>query len=172
MSVFSQITQRWREFRLKSALRKIGKKYVAELKNRLAADGKVVTGDLEKSIKSNVVDNAVVITANSYLDVIDKGKKPTSKNPSTAMVSRIARWMQYKGIRPRGFVGLSDRRYRKAAFGMAKSINRKGFKGSGIIMRSYEAIEGNVRKEISESLKQSIEEMVQQLNIEINKDTK
>ena len=172
MSIFAAIGDRWRQFRLKSALRKIGNMYVAELKNRLAADGKVVTGDLQKSIKSDVVDSAVVITANSYLGVVDGGKKPTSKNPSRAMVSRVARWMQYKGIKPKGFVGLSDKGYKKAAFGMAKAINRKGFKGSGVIMRSYEAIEQSVNKEISESLKKSIEEMVQQLNKEINKDTK
>lgn len=172
MSIFAAIGDRWRQFRLKSALRKIGNMYVAELKNRLAADGKVVTGDLQKSIKSNVVDNAVVITANSYLGVVDAGKKPTTKNPSRAMVSRVARWMQYKGIKPNNFVSLSDRGYRKAAFGIAKSINRKGFKGSGVIMRSYEAIEQSVNTEISESLKKSIEEMVRQLNIEINKNTK
>lgn len=172
MGVFSAITARWREFRLKSALRKIGDMYVAELKNRLAADGKVATGDLQKSINSNVVDNAVVITANSYLGVVDGGKKATSRGPSDEMVSSVARWMKFKGIRPRGIVGLNDKRYRRAAFAVAKSINRKGFKGSQVIMRSYEAIEENINKEIAESLKKSIEEMVQQLNIELKKDRK
>ena len=45
---------------IKSALRKIGEYYVAELKNRLAADGKDVTGDLRKSLTSKVVEDGVV----------------------------------------------------------------------------------------------------------------
>jgi len=155
--------------RIEAALKKIGEHYVSELKNRLLRDGNIASKELSRSITSKVVSDGVEITANRYLSTVSEGKKATTKGPSKVMVSRVASWMKHKGIRPRGSGGLTELKYRKAAFVIARSINRKGFEGSKVIARSFKAIESNIDKEISESLKETVELLIQDINQDINK---
>lgn len=155
--------------KIKSALDKIGKLYVSELKNRLLRDGNIASKDLSKSITHKVVSDGVEITANRYLSAVSEGRKPTSKGPSPLMVSRVARWMKFKGYKPRGTGKLTERKYKKAAFVIARSINRRGWEGSKVISRSFKSIESNIDKEISESLKETIELLVKDINQDLNK---
>ena len=154
--------------KIESALSKIGKIYVSELKNRLLRDGNVASKELSRSITSKVVSDGVEITANRYLSTVSEGKKATSKAPSEVMVSRVAKWMKFKGIRPRGSGRMTDLKYKKAAFVIARSINRKGFEGSKVIARSFKALESNIDKEVTEALKETIELLLE----DVNKDTK
>ena len=154
--------------KIESALEKIGKLYVSELKNRLYRDGNIASKDLARSISPKVVSDGVEITANRYLSAVSEGKKATSKGPSELMVSRVARWMKFKGYRPRGTGKLTERKYKKAAFAIARSINRKGWEGSKVIGRSFKAIESNIDKEISDALKETIELLIQDVNQDLN----
>jgi len=154
--------------KLKSALDKIGKLYVSELKNRLLRDGNVASKDLSRSITQKTVDDGVEITANRYLSALSEGKKASSKGPSEVMVSRVAQWMKHKGLRPRGTGKLTELKYKKAAFAIARSINRKGWDGSKVIAKSFRAIEDNVDKEISKALIETLDLLIE----DVNKDTK
>lgn len=154
--------------KLKSALDKIGKLYVSELKNRLLRDGKVASKDLSRSITQKTVDDGVEITANRYLSALSEGKKASSKGPSEVMVSRVAQWMKHKGLRPRGTGKLTELKYKKAAFAIARSINRKGWDGSKVIAKSFRAIEDNIDKEISKALVETLDLLIE----DVNNDTK
>lgn len=154
--------------KLKSALDKIGKLYVSELKNRLLRDGKVASKDLSRSITQKTVDDGVEITANRYLSALSEGKKASSKGPSEVMVSRVAQWMKHKGLRPRGTGKLTELKYKKAAFAIARSINRKGWDGSKVIAKSFRAIEDNIDKEISKALIETLDSLIE----DVNNDTK
>lgn len=154
--------------KLKSALDKIGKLYVSELKNRLLRDGNVASKDLSRSITQKTVDDGVEITANKYLSALSEGKKASSKGPSEVMVSRVAQWMKHKGLRPRGTGKLTELKYKKAAFAIARSINRKGWDGSKVIAKSFRAIEDNIDKEISKALIETLDLLIE----DVNKDTK
>ena len=151
------------------ALKSVGRYYVTELKNQLAADGKEASGRLIKSIKSSVSDNTINISVNEkdYIGAISEGKKATSKEPSPAMVSRIAEWMQYKKLSIRGYRGRFVRKtpmnYKRAAFGIARGINRSSWSGSDVIMRSYRNIEKNISDELLEVLKRAIDEAVDKI---------
>ena len=152
--------------RIKTALRKIGEYYIAELKNRLAADGKDVTGDLRKSLTSEVVEDGVIITANRYLMAISGGKKATSKGPSRTMVHRVERWMKAKGLTPRKG-GMTPLAYRRASFGIAKAINRRGWKGSGVIQKSFRAIESSIDEELTKAIKTHFEDKIKEINVSL-----
>jgi hypothetical protein len=154
--------------KIEAALNKIGKLYVSELKNRLLRDGNIASKELSRSITSKVVSDGVEITANRYLSAVSEGKKATNKGPSEVMVSRVASWMKHKGIRPRGNGKLTELKYKKAAFVIARSINRKGFEGSKVIARSFKAIEDNIDKEISSALKETVELLIEDINQDIN----
>ena len=149
------------------ALKSVGRYYVTELKNQLAADGNKASGRLIKSIKSSVSDSTINISVKDYIGAISEGKKATSKEPSPAMVSRIAEWMQYKKLSIRGYRGRFVRKtpmnYKRAAFGIARGINRSSWSGSDVIMRSYRNIEKNISDELLEVLKRAIDEAVDKI---------
>tara|TARA_R110001632_G_scaffold46606_2_gene118371 strand:+ start:1596 stop:2081 length:486 start_codon:yes stop_codon:yes gene_type:complete len=153
--------------KIEAALNKIGELYVSELKNRLLRDGNIASKELSRSITSKVVSDGVEITANRYLSTVSEGKKATSKAPSEIMVSRVAQWMKHKGIRPRGSGKMTELKYKKAAFVIARSINRKGFSGSKVIARSFQALENNIDKEITEALKGTLQLLVEDVNKDI-----
>lgn len=155
--------------KIKTALDKIGKLYVSELKNRLLRDGNIASKELSRSITHKVVSDGVEITANRYLSALSEGRKATAKGPSQIMVSRVAKWMKFKGIRPRGSGKMTELKYKKAAFAIARSINRKGWEGSKVIARSFKAIESNIDTEVSEALKETLELLIQDINKDINK---
>lgn len=155
--------------KIEAALKKIGEHYVSELKNRLLRDGNVASKELARSINSKVVSDGVEITANRYLLTVSEGKKASTKGPSQVMVSRISKWMKHKGIRPRGSGGLTELKYKKAAFAIARSINRKGFEGSRVIARSFRGIEDNIDSEITNALKSTLELLVEDVNKDIKK---
>jgi transposase InsO family protein len=149
------------------ALKSVGRYYVTELKNQLAADGNKASGRLIKSIKSSVSDSTINISVKDYIGAISEGKKSTGKEPSPAMVSRIAEWMQYKKLSIRGYRGRFVRKtpmnYKRAAFGIARGINRSSWSGSDVIMRSYRNIEKNISDELLEVLKRAIDEAVDKI---------
>lgn len=149
------------------ALKSVGRYYVTELKNQLAADGNKASGRLIKNIKSSVSDSTINISVKDYIGAISEGKKATNKEPSPAMVSRIAEWMQYKKLSIRGYRGRFVRKtpmnYKRAAFGIARGINRSSWSGSDVIMRSYRNIEKNISDELLEVLKRAIDEAVDKI---------
>ena len=150
--------------KIEAALKKIGEHYVSELKNRLLRDGNIASKELAKSISPKVVSDGVEITANRYLSAVSEGKKATSKAPSEIMVSRVATWMKHKGIKPRTTGGLTELKYKKAAFAIARSINRKGWSGSKVIARSFEGIRENIDSEITEAFVQTLNTLVADVN--------
>ena len=157
------------EANIKAALEKIGDYYIVELKNGIETSGHVASKDLLKSIrKSGVSSSAVTITANRYLGALSNGKKHTSKGPSPEMVQSISRWMKFKGLKPRSG-GLSNTSYKKAAFAIARRVNRSGWAGSKVIQKAFYAIEDRIDEEITKAFKQTIDEIIKEMNQEINK---
>lgn len=159
MSNYDSIINKFIEFKLKAALTKVGDMYISELKNRLAADGNMASKELLNSLSKEVVGSSVQITASQYLQALSEGKKATTKPPSRPMVTRIEKWMRYKGIRPKSGK-MTQLAYRRASFGIAKRINRTQWAGSKVIRRSFQAIEENINQEITQSLKNTLDEVV------------
>ena len=155
------------EDNLRKALQKIGRMYKAELRSKIIMDDNVASGSMSKNIRFATTEDSITFTFERYLGAISEGKKPTSKNPSRAMVSRIAQWMQYKKISIKGYRGRFQRQtpmnYRRAAFAIARSINRNGWSGSDVIMRAYRGIEENISEEVLTAFKQGIEKSIDKL---------
>lgn len=156
------------------ALARAGREFVKQLKsdvkNRHYASGRMM-----RSIDYRVVDNVVEIIADRSLSDISYGTKPTGKNPSEAMVSRIVEWMKYKNMRPlaRGRGGRFRKQTpsarRSAAFAVARGILQKGIKGSGIIEQAYakvsNKIEGHIMVAFKERIKEELEIATKDLKV-------
>lgn len=153
--------------KIEIALKNIGKYYVQELRKQLTEGKKVASGDLLESISSDATKNVLKITANRYLGAISDGKKATGKAPSVEMVSKVAKWMQYKKLPLRGYKGRFQRQtssnYRRAAFAVARSINRSSWEGSNVIKKSFKAIEGNINSELVKAYKSEVKEIIDRI---------
>jgi len=159
---------------LEDALRKIATMYVSKLKENIAADGTVASKKLLNSIDYRITDKGFDLLSEKHLGTVSEGKKPTSKNPSPEMVRSIVSWMQYKRIPIRGAKGRFKRQtpvnYKRAAFGIAKQINKNQtrnkyrWQGSDVIDRSFRQLEGKIDEYLVVALKESIDELIVKLN--------
>jgi len=92
-----------------------------DLINSLQANGKVATGQTIQQI--TIVDNGdnASLQIPGYLQELENGRGPTSKNAvpgNPPMIDRIKAWCQAKGIPD------------KAAWAVKKSIDKNGYKGT------------------------------------------
>lgn len=142
----------------KSILNKWATLYKRELKNMLKAEGNFATGSTERSIKSFIYSNGVLIQAKESLKAISEGKsKAKSENPSFDMVRRIDRWRMKKNISIRNKKKLSTYRQRmNSAFVIARHINRSTWKGSKVIDRAYAKTEKQLGEELTQDIKDKI----------------
>lgn len=165
-------------------LGKIGDKYIAQLRTDLKAEGHHATGKLSNSIYKEIVGSNIVLIKSSYTNELgllglSEGRKSTIKNPSEEMVSHISEWMRKKGMSHlnmarvrKGSKGAGRFKAKKAsstirsrAYGFAKGLLLKGYKGSGTIDRSWKKMEKTVDKDILEAFKLRINEQLRNITI-------
>lgn len=142
----------------KAILNKWATLYKRELKNMLKADGNFASGSTDRSIKSFIYSNGILIQAKESLKAISEGKsKAKSENPSFDMVRRIDKWRMKKNISIRGRKkGSTYRQRMNAAYAMARHINRSTWKGSKVIDRAYAKTEKQLGEELTKDIKDKI----------------
>jgi hypothetical protein len=142
----------------KAILNKWATLYKRELKNMLKADGNFASGSTDRSIKSFIYSNGILIQAKESLKAISEGKsKAKSENPSFDMVRRIDKWRMNKNISIRGKKkGSTYRQRMNAAYVMARHINRSTWKGSKVIDRAYARTEKQLGEELAQDIKDKI----------------
>jgi hypothetical protein len=109
------------EFLTNENIKKFGEGYVRELTLELRSRRKNSSGKLINSLQSELKPVAegidIVINAESYLEIIDKGRKP-GKYPN---IRAISKWASLKGIRP------------EAVFPIARKIYKFGIRPTNIL---------------------------------------
>ena len=146
---------------LKLAVDKLGKEYIAELAIQLADADKVASGKLLRSLNYYVIEvlgNFMIqVISGSYLEYVDKGRKPGKQPPQSA----IKKWIDIRGISP-------DKGMTKdgLAFVIARSIGRKGIQPTGVIKKSM----ANVMKSkeiLSKAAGKDVEKYIKNILINI-----
>lgn len=135
---------------LKKAVDKLGKEYILELSKQLIDADKKASGKLLRSLDYNVIEvlgNLMVrIKAESYLMVVDKGRRPGKMPP----VSPIKKWIDQRKIKPK------DMTTDQLAFVIASSIKKKGIKPTNVIQRSIDNILRNKTKILAEAASKDV----------------
>lgn len=131
---------------LELGLNKAGLLLTRELIQRLQSHKD--TGDLINSVSFDVVQKAddylILLSSNSYLDQIDKGrKKGTFPN-----VTDVGKWAKRKGIR---FASEEQ-----VGYVISKSIAKKGIAPTNIIDKTINSVMGNITKIIASSYTEDI----------------
>lgn len=154
----------------------IGKYMVSQIKREITSGKRKASGDLYNSIGYSKNEDGLIITSLDYGSVIlGEGSMPSNKRPSREMVSRIERWMGYKGMsalaRGRGgrFRKRTPSAIRTAAFNLSKRILERGVKGSNIIQTSVQRLEKRIEKGILKAYKADILSQFDETLININK---
>jgi hypothetical protein len=127
--------------------------------NSLQANGKYATGQTAKEITVVEDGNNLQLQLPGYVQELETGRGPTSKNaaPGTPpMIQRIQQWCRAKGIPD------------KAAWAIKKAIDKNGYKGvPGIITEplSNENIDMRLSPLMNNIADEVIEEITKQLSI-------
>lgn len=156
--------------KLKEALSNLAKEYKEEIQRRIVEEDLVDKGNLKNSIRFEMTDDgfsllsdekyAYILGANGYLK--QWGRPPAQK---------LAEWAKRKGIRPRSkkgrFTKITEKSYLSLGFALSRSINgegkrnkgangtvkRFGYRGSRIIQKVNQQLEGKLKGEITEAYK-------------------
>jgi hypothetical protein len=129
---------------LQKALQEAGALMVKTLQQELRRSGKVATGNLVKSISFKISGNSITLSGLPYLKWVDEGRKPGKMPP----VSKILPWVRVKKIT------FSGKTQEQTAWGIAKSIGKKGIKATGVIASTRKKTSKQVSKIISKGLSQ------------------
>lgn len=99
---------------------------------------RVASGDLKDSLTYSITKGQRTTKvlfgasgkASKYAEVIEKGRRPNSKQPPTGA---IIQWIKTKRLKPRNNKGviqkMTEARIRSMAFAIAKSIGKNGIEG-------------------------------------------
>ena len=138
--------------RLVKILEKYKNTIVAELKNRIGSDGKIATGDLQKSINGIVEGQSISIFASEYWYVVNYGRTPGKKIPP---IRPIMEWMKVKGIE-----GATTKQTKSIAWVIAKKIGDEGIPGTNFFWETINSIVPLITKDIEESYLKDLESQI------------
>lgn len=105
-----------------SILNQYGNSTVEQIRQNLASTGTNATGKTSQSLRYEVTNNGskatLKVIGKPYFAVVETGRKPTPEytKPSVEFVNSIKEWLRAKGGEE------------KSAYGIAKSIHKKGTK--------------------------------------------
>ena len=121
-----------------------------DLINSMQAKGSYGSGKTAKEITITTVDNKAQLQIPFVLQVLEKGRGPTSKNAtqgSPPMIDRIKQWCQEKGIPER------------EAWAIKKSIDKHGFKGKpGLLTEPLN--EDNINRRLQPAMESLANELI------------
>jgi hypothetical protein len=138
--------------RLAEILEKYKNTIVAQLKSRIISDGKVATGDLEKSITGIVEGTSISIFASEYWYVVNYGRKPGKKMPP---IRPIMEWMKIKRIE-----GATKKQTKSIAWVIAKKIGDEGIPGTNFFWETINSIVPLITKDIEQSYLKDINDQI------------
>ena len=158
--------------KLKEALSNLAKEYKEEIQRRIVEEDLVDKGDLKNSIRYKMnEDGFSLISDEKYAYIL--GSNGYLKQWGRPPAQKLAEWAKNKGMRPmfrdsKGrFRKITDNSYLQLGFALAKSINgegkknrgangtaeRFGYRGSRIIQKVNQQLEGKLAGELTEAYK-------------------
>ena len=147
---------------LKKAMEKYGEALVLEIVQQLKDADKEATGALAKSIDYELIETldsiAIGIKGESYLSVVDGGRRKGAKPPPT---SAIIKWMSVKGIKGRNPKTGRFQSQKSTAFAIAKGISKNGIKPTFVIKKSLRKLKALQNKLLTDAAVEDMQKMIQ-----------
>ena len=159
--------------KLKEVLSDLAKDYKEAIQRLIVQEELVDKGDLKNSIRFEVTDTGFSITSDKkYAHLL--GSNGYLKRWSKPPAQKLAEWAKRKGMRPllrdsKGrFKKMTDRSFLSLGYALAKSIDKEGtierfnYRGSRIIQRVNQEMEGKLAGEITEAYRLELIEGMKQ----------
>ena len=150
--------------KLKETLKNLAKEYQTEIQRLIVQEELVSTGRLKGSIEYKMTEDGFEVSSDeNYANLL--GSNGYLKKWKRPPHEKLAEWARRKGMRPlmrdrKGrFKKASKDGFKRLGFALAKSIDRNGtvkrygYRGSRIIQRVNQKLEGKVSGEIMEAYK-------------------
>ncbi len=141
--------------KLAEILEKYKNTIVAELKNRVASDDKIATGNLHGSFRGVVEGQSISIFASEYWYVVNYGRKPGKKMPP---IRPIMDWMKIRGIETNK--KNKKKGNRTLAWVIAKKIGDEGIQGTNFFWETINSIVPLITKDIEESYLKDLNDQI------------
>lgn len=150
--------------KLKEVLGELAKEYQTEIQRLIVSEELESSGRLKNSIEYKLTDDGFEITSDSKYAYL-LGSRGYLKSWRRPPARELGEWARRKGMRPlerdkRGrFKKQSKLSYLRLGYALAKSIDEKGtvkrfgYRGSRIIQKVNQKLEGKVSGEIMEAYK-------------------
>ena len=138
--------------KLAEILEKYKNTIVAELKNRVASDDKIATGNLHDSFRGVVEGQSISIYASEYWYVVNYGRKPGKPMPP---IRPILEWMKVKGIKES-----TAKKTKSLAWVIAKKIGDDGIPGTNFFWETINSIVPLITKDIEESYLKDLNDQI------------
>ena len=154
------------EKEIEIVLKKYGRLFEKDLKDKVRNDKTIATGKALSSINSKAKGNTLSIEFSEVLGILSEGIT-VRKYPNQ---EAIIKWMKAKGIRPKNYKGVSpgasiENRYKSSAFLISRAIKERGtikrfgHRGTGVLDSLLPASElmTQLKDELSEVVGNEIE---------------
>lgn len=125
---------------------------VAQLKNRIASDDKIATGNLHSSFEGVIEGQSISIYASEYWYVVNYGRKPGKPMPP---IRPILDWMKIKGIKES-----TTKKTKSLAWVIAKKIGDDGIPGTNFFWETINSITPLITKDIEESYLKDLNDQI------------
>jgi len=125
---------------------------VAQLKNRIASDDKIATGNLHRSFEGVIEGQSISIYASEYWYVVNYGRKPGKPMPP---IRPILDWMKIKGIKES-----TTKKTKSLAWVIAKKIGDDGIPGTNFFWETINSITPLITKDIEESYLKDLNDQI------------
>jgi hypothetical protein len=147
---------------LRKAMEAYGEALVLEIVQQLKDAGKEATGALAKSIDYELIETldsiAIGIKGESYLGVVDGGRRKGAKPPPTGA---IIKWMDVKGIKGRNPKTGKFQSQKSTAFAIARGISKNGIKPAFVIKKSLRKLKSLQAKLLTDAAVEDMSKMIQ-----------
>ena len=147
---------------LRKALEVYGEALCIQIVQELKDAGKEATGALARSIGYELIESldkiSVGIKAESYLGVVDGGRRKGAKPPPTGA---IIKWMDVKGIKGRNPKTGKFQSQKSTAFAIARGISKNGIKPTFVIKKSLRKLKSLQAKLLTDAAVEDMTKMIQ-----------
>jgi hypothetical protein len=147
---------------LRKAMEAYGEALCLEIVQQLKDAGKEATGALAKSIDYELIETldsiAIGIKGESYLGVVDGGRRKGAKPPPTGA---IIKWMDVKGIKGRNPKTGKFQSQKSTAFAIARGISKNGIKPAFVIKKSLRKLKSLQAKLLTDAAVEDMSKMIQ-----------
>jgi len=147
--------------RVQGTLQKLSRQLIDDMVNEIVSRGRVASGDLKGSFKSDITENFLGIKSDvQYASNVDLGRMP-GKFPN---IDKLQRWIKIKfgsGPYPNTYGGRRPLKLKDITYLIGRKIATQGYPGINYVGKAFLNAESILTKELGDAYTLDLEEQLE-----------